>query len=906
MDHGKSVHQSPGMNVEGETSRDVTGQNGSNKPTRIADCNQTRHQHKDGSDNGSNTENAESSVMNAVRLANYLYPPEEVVDENRERQRSVHNAVERRRKNKINTGIMRIGSLIPTLDTNKVQGKNQILEHAADYIVELQQKYDNLLLEGATDGQAKEINSLKAENERLRKENQHFSKVLRNVKVSAEGVPQLFTDPLDESRATANESMDEGTQEVTSSNQGPGSAEAANQEAAQSPASNDSTESEQGDNPLENGDKVFTSQESADMAVAQTQGVASVMSSQAVTGLQTVQTVNQNMVVGASATQPVPAATLARKPGEVMQNPVQVAVSNQNQVCNYIAPVQMLGGTPGLQVAASNPLSNVVSYNPSLMSAPGQNVILPQGGGGQVILQQHPGQNQVATYVMPMVQQANQSVAVAQPANQGIALIQQNNQGMTVMQPANQVAVTTVTQSINLTTPIMSTSNQTSGVVTSAIPNQRDVRRSSTDCVKLPNSGQKNQNPSTKKSSKPKSKSSKKSGDSNNRPIASTPQPTASVHVPAGASSVTVPSQPTCLTTQAVSQMQTKVAQATNQSLVVLQQPNQGTQLMVQNPFAQSAVQVMTPHGPVTVPLVNNSIPMQVANHGIQPGHTQIIQTVLPGQVSPAVASQAPNPGQVLQSGNQTPQYIVTQNRVLQVVNPPTALPQQPKQVLINSNGQLILANSPQTFSNHIQVSQPHTLVAAPSSQAPTSQAIPAVQASQAQSLIPAVSSQTSNGQIISTIHMSTAASTVASKVQQLNSQAVNTQQLHVSTTVCSSAATAPSITATIGTAAQHTNSPKDILARAAESIFASSVVPDCSPPLNVSPLKVNSSGAQASVATRVLPAPAVSCSAPKSTLPLIYPSTAIAQVTAPAKPKRRRSRPQKKKTVTASTAQRL
>ena len=50
------------------------------------------------------------------------------------------------------------GTICKTISNSSfivLQGKNQILEHAADYIDELQQKYDNLLLEGATDAQGK-------------------------------------------------------------------------------------------------------------------------------------------------------------------------------------------------------------------------------------------------------------------------------------------------------------------------------------------------------------------------------------------------------------------------------------------------------------------------------------------------------------------------------------------------------------------------------------------------------------------------------------------------------------------------------------------------------------------------------------------------------------------------------
>ncbi|XP_063302411.1 basic helix-loop-helix domain-containing protein USF3 [Pelobates fuscus] len=106
----------------------------------------------------------------------------------RKKNRESHNEVERHRKKKINSGINRIGDLIPCSPALK-QSKNMILEQAFKYITELKRQNDELLLNGGDKEQACEIKKLRKELAELQKENSRYIELLKSNDIC------LYDDP---------------------------------------------------------------------------------------------------------------------------------------------------------------------------------------------------------------------------------------------------------------------------------------------------------------------------------------------------------------------------------------------------------------------------------------------------------------------------------------------------------------------------------------------------------------------------------------------------------------------------------------------------------------------------------------------------------------------------------------
>ncbi|XP_030059773.1 basic helix-loop-helix domain-containing protein USF3 isoform X2 [Microcaecilia unicolor] len=86
--------------------------------------------------------------------------------------------VERHRKKKINSGINRIGELIPCSPALK-QSKNMILDQAWKYITELKRQNDELLLNGGNKEQADEIKRLRKQLYEIQKENGRYIELLK-------------------------------------------------------------------------------------------------------------------------------------------------------------------------------------------------------------------------------------------------------------------------------------------------------------------------------------------------------------------------------------------------------------------------------------------------------------------------------------------------------------------------------------------------------------------------------------------------------------------------------------------------------------------------------------------------------------------------------------------------------
>ncbi|KAF4075765.1 hypothetical protein AMELA_G00222520 [Ameiurus melas] len=96
----------------------------------------------------------------------------------RKKNKETHNAVERHRKEKINSGIKRIGDLLPCSQALK-QSKNMILGEAYRYISELKQQNDEMLLNRGDKVQAEEIKRLRQQVEDLRRESAHYIELLK-------------------------------------------------------------------------------------------------------------------------------------------------------------------------------------------------------------------------------------------------------------------------------------------------------------------------------------------------------------------------------------------------------------------------------------------------------------------------------------------------------------------------------------------------------------------------------------------------------------------------------------------------------------------------------------------------------------------------------------------------------
>ncbi|XP_073433145.1 basic helix-loop-helix domain-containing protein USF3 [Dendrobates tinctorius] len=106
----------------------------------------------------------------------------------RKKNRESHNEVERHRKKKINSGINRIGDLIPCSPALK-QSKNMILDQAFKYITELKRQNDELLLNGGNNEQASEIKKLRMELAEIQKENARYIELLKSNDIC------LYDDP---------------------------------------------------------------------------------------------------------------------------------------------------------------------------------------------------------------------------------------------------------------------------------------------------------------------------------------------------------------------------------------------------------------------------------------------------------------------------------------------------------------------------------------------------------------------------------------------------------------------------------------------------------------------------------------------------------------------------------------
>ncbi|XP_076372592.1 uncharacterized protein LOC143257579 isoform X2 [Tachypleus tridentatus] len=104
-------------------------------------------------------------------------------------KRRMHNEVERRRKDKINSWILKIGELLPDRDSKR-QSKNGILEKAVEYIDYLQKANEKLLMDKCTDVQVEEMRQMKKQVKELREQNSSYIKLLNAAAIPLNSTPE--------------------------------------------------------------------------------------------------------------------------------------------------------------------------------------------------------------------------------------------------------------------------------------------------------------------------------------------------------------------------------------------------------------------------------------------------------------------------------------------------------------------------------------------------------------------------------------------------------------------------------------------------------------------------------------------------------------------------------------------
>ncbi|GAB6027423.1 hypothetical protein CHUAL_001689 [Chamberlinius hualienensis] len=92
-------------------------------------------------------------------------------------KRMVHNEVERRRKVKINNHIFTLAKLLPNKDGKK-WSKNEVLTKAIEYVQEIKESHEKLLIGKMDEVQADEFKNLKRRIEELEKQNTQYVKLL--------------------------------------------------------------------------------------------------------------------------------------------------------------------------------------------------------------------------------------------------------------------------------------------------------------------------------------------------------------------------------------------------------------------------------------------------------------------------------------------------------------------------------------------------------------------------------------------------------------------------------------------------------------------------------------------------------------------------------------------------------
>ncbi|CAN8007008.1 unnamed protein product [Ixodes hexagonus] len=109
------------------------------------------------------------------------------------KRKESHNVVERRRKDKINIGILRLGDLLPDKDPKK-QSKIGVLERASDYIVYLKDLNEKLVMDKASDMEATVFAGLRKQIRELEDLNANYARLLTAAGIPLTGGPEEIWD----------------------------------------------------------------------------------------------------------------------------------------------------------------------------------------------------------------------------------------------------------------------------------------------------------------------------------------------------------------------------------------------------------------------------------------------------------------------------------------------------------------------------------------------------------------------------------------------------------------------------------------------------------------------------------------------------------------------------------------
>ncbi|XP_075548687.1 uncharacterized protein LOC142582650 [Dermacentor variabilis] len=117
----------------------------------------------------------------------------EVGSRSSHKRKEVHNEVERRRKDKINIGILRLGELLPDKDPRK-QSKNGILERASEYITYLKDLNEKLVMDKVTNLEATVFAGLRKQIRDLEELNANYARLLTTAGIPLTSGPEEIWD----------------------------------------------------------------------------------------------------------------------------------------------------------------------------------------------------------------------------------------------------------------------------------------------------------------------------------------------------------------------------------------------------------------------------------------------------------------------------------------------------------------------------------------------------------------------------------------------------------------------------------------------------------------------------------------------------------------------------------------
>ncbi|XP_071806759.1 uncharacterized protein [Asterias amurensis] len=361
------------------------------------------------------------------------------------KKRDSHNEIERRRKCKINIGIIKLGDIIPICQTTKMS-KNQILEQACLYIDELREQKEKLLLANTSDPEAaEEIKKLRKENEKLRAENKRNQEIIQDMESHPNGMVEQPKVTSRHSRKSDRGSSASATSKAAATAQTkphitylPG-------------GPNQVTVAVQGMNQMQQPHVIGGGQTTlvgnlqgtpGGMAILQPNPNGSgyilvpAVNKYTSTSIPSQQISNQTSVVvsmsGNQATNQVVIGNQASQPVSLSQASIEGSVvTTQAQMTSgqQVGPQQQQSTQLNTSISDTTTAQSTMvtqAVNTPITTPGNQNTVLVQSGNVQA-----PGQVQSVRYIVPLVQGAGQS-GTTQSGNQAIMLTLPVRQGQNV------------------------------------------------------------------------------------------------------------------------------------------------------------------------------------------------------------------------------------------------------------------------------------------------------------------------------------------------------------------------------------------------------------------------------------------------------------------------------------------